>query len=245
VYGTVIHQYYALVLRIIVIAMIFPMIFSTFNTLTIFIVTESNADKHDSQKSIGNNGKKVIRAPCPTSFDLTTKGTNGDDFISGQCVTEGVNIDGKKGNDEIQGTFYPDILYGRHGNDALQGMDDHDELYGGHGNDRLVGGFGSNLLDGGHGKDRLFGGDGDDQLSGGDGADIFYCGLGIDEVKDFNANEGDQIIDNSTGGLHLGDEVGCEIGTDKDFDDFFEPEPVEVEIVDESVESDTLEQAVE
>jgi hypothetical protein len=218
-------------------SMIFLSILLIFNSvLTVVLFAEANDDKHNSQQSIGNDGKNVIRAPCPTSFDPTTKGTNGDDFISGQCITEGVNIDGRDGNDEIQGTFFPDILYGKHGADVLQGYDDHDELYGGHGDDRLVGGFGSNLLSGGHGKDRLFGGDDGDQLSGGDGADMFYCGLGIDEVKDFNPKEGDKIIDNSTSGLHIGDEIGCEIGTGKDYDDFFEPpeeEIVEEEIVEE------------
>lgn len=222
--------------------MIFSIMFSTFNTLTIFTIAEIKADSHNSQKSIGNNGKNVIQAPCPTSFNPTTDGTNGDDFIAGQCTLEGVNIDGKKGNDEIQGTFFPDILYGKDGDDTMQGQADYDELYGGNGNDRLVGGFDSNLLDGGDGRDRLFGGDGDDQLAGGDGADFFYCGLGIDEVKDFNRKEGDKIIDNSTGGLHLGDEVGCEIGTGKDYDDFFEPEPVEVEIVDEEPEEEPIAQ---
>ena len=57
---------------------------------------------------------------------------------------------------------------------------------------------------------------------------LFYCGLGIDEVKDFNPKEGDRIIDNSTSGLHIGDEVGCEIGTGKDYDDFFEPPEEEI-----------------
>jgi Ca2+-binding RTX toxin-like protein len=204
--------------------------------MTIFV--EANADNHDSQQSIGNNGKNVIQAPCPTSFNPTTDGTNGDDFISGQCTVEGVNIDGREGNDEIQGTLYPDIIYGKDGDDTLQGQADYDELYGGNGNDRLVGGFDSNLLDGGDGTDRLFGGDGDDQLAGGDGADLFYCGLGIDEVKDFNPKEGDRIIDNSTSGLHIGDEVGCEIGTGKDYDDFFEPPEEEIaeEVVEEAVE---------
>ena len=58
------------------------------------------------------------------------------------------------------------------------------------------------------------------------------------EVKDFNPKEGDRIIDNSTSGLHIGDEVGCEIGTGKDDDDFFEPPEEEIaeEVVEEAVE---------
>ena len=164
--------------------------------------------------------KDLDEASLPEVNEDITYGTNKDDFIISSPETTatscGLVIDAKRGDDEVQGGWGNDIIYGKDGDDTLQTSDGNDQIYGGNGNDRLVGGFGSNLLYGEKGDDQLFGGDGDDQIAGGSGADTFYCGSGIDEVKDYNKQEGDNIIDKG-GGLKVGDEVGCEIGVGANF----------------------------
>ena len=164
--------------------------------------------------------KDLDEASLPEVNEGITYGTNKDDFIISSPETTatscGLVIDAKRGDDEVQGGWGNDIIYGKDGDDTLQTSDGNDQIYGGNGNDRLVGGFGSNLLYGEKGDDQLFGGDGDDQIAGGSGADTFYCGSGIDEVKDYNKQEGDNIIDKG-GGLKVGDEVGCEIGVGANF----------------------------
>jgi serralysin len=76
-------------------------------------------------------------------------GTNGDDFLLGDDVTNGGDIlNGRAGNDS---------LFGRAGGDRLNGDTGNDKLFGGDGNDTLDGGpqgvSDSDVLDGGNGLD--------------------------------------------------------------------------------------------
>jgi Ca2+-binding RTX toxin-like protein len=67
--------------------------------------------------------------------------------------------------ENLQGSFYNDVLVGNAGAN---------ELIGHGGKDVLKGGGGADLLDGGTGDDSLVGGAGDDKLYGGNDADILY-----------------------------------------------------------------------
>ena len=184
-------------------------------------LAEVNSLSQEDVYSIEKQPQDLDDASLAELDDGITYGTNKNDLIFSSAETTatscGLVIDAKRGNDEVQGGWGNDIIYGKDGDDTLQASDGNDQIYGGNGYDRLVGGFGSNLLYGENGDDQLFGGDGDDQIAGGAGADTFYCGSGIDEVKDYNKQEGDNIIDKG-GGLKVGDEVGCEIGVGATFE---------------------------
>ncbi|MEB3281637.1 MAG: hypothetical protein VKK42_22220 [Lyngbya sp.] len=77
-------------------------------------------------------------------------------------------IRGTEGDDLLQGTSQPDIIFAEDGNDILQGKQGNDELYGGNGNDFLRGGADDDLLIGGNGNDFLRGGKGSDRILGGE-----------------------------------------------------------------------------
>lgn len=92
---------------------------------------------------------------------------------------------GTTGNDTLNGTTSPDVIYGypegsfpedETGNDSLRGGDGNDRLYGGGGNDTLRGDAGGDELHGGDGDDVLYGGDGNDDYDGGAGNDLFVIG---------------------------------------------------------------------
>jgi Ca2+-binding RTX toxin-like protein len=95
------------------------------------------------------------------------------------------------GNDTLLGSavgnsFYggdgQDRLDGREGNDFLNGQAGNDTILGGTGADSLYGEIGNDVLDGGENDDFLWGGQGDDTLTGGAGADTFY----YSSFSDFN-----------------------------------------------------------
>jgi Ca2+-binding RTX toxin-like protein len=66
---------------------------------------------------------------------------------------QGIDADGRGGDDDISGSRDGDRLYGGAGNDHLSGLG---------GNDILVGGAGNDVFDGGAGNDILVGGEGHD-----------------------------------------------------------------------------------
>jgi Ca2+-binding RTX toxin-like protein len=75
-------------------------------------------------------------------------------------------MEGKKGEDEIDGLGDSDILVGGSRNDVI---------YGGPGKDELEGGKDDDLIYGGAGIDGLWGSAGEDVLHGGDGNDSVYA----------------------------------------------------------------------
>lgn len=87
-----------------------------------------------------------------------TGGSGGSDTFTSIERVEGTGYD-----DEITGTTGADaLLDGRHGDDDIDGLG---------GNDTLLGGFGTDDLDGGDGNDLVMPGVGDDTATGGDGGD--------------------------------------------------------------------------
>ena len=70
-------------------------------------------------------------------------------------------------------------------------------------NNLLDSGSGNDRLDGRAGDDILIGGSGDDTLTGGNGSDVFRFyrseGLSTDTIKDFDANDSIELIDDTGG----------------------------------------------
>ena len=92
-----------------------------------------------------------------------------DNFLKGSPAT----IRALKGNDEITGNSFADVLKGGDGNDRIMGNAGNDQLFGERGNDSLRGGAGNDVLRGGNGNDVLRGESGTDTLVGGNGKDAF------------------------------------------------------------------------
>ena len=95
-----------------------------------------------------------------TIFNLTTRGTNDGETITGSNIYN-INKINSYGGD--------DTLYGSDGRDVLDGGSGDDTLYGGAGDDWVFGRDGDDMLYGGDGDDIIEGFDGDDTLYGGDG----------------------------------------------------------------------------
>ena len=104
--------------------------------------------------------------------------------------------------ENLDGSYFSDILAGDLRDNRINGGGGNDELYGGPGggddlltggpgNDRLYGGIGNDTLEGGPGDDQLRGGPDDDMLDGGEGDDAFIIavGGGNDTLLDFGNGE--------------------------------------------------------
>ena len=73
------------------------------------------------------------------------------------------------GDDGVVGNY----LNGRWGNDTIEGLGGNDDLHGDEGHDKILGGFGQDKLYGDGGNDSLDGGDGADRMEGGAGNDTY------------------------------------------------------------------------
>lgn len=120
----------------------------------------------------------------------------------------GTSIDGKGGNDTIQGGNKADLFYGGDGDDNLQPGNGDDSVDGGAGNDTMSGGFGNDLLIGGSGNDSISGGPGNDTAWGGDGDDSISGSAAGDDCLHGNAGN-----DTINGGID-NDEVWGDEGND-------------------------------
>ncbi|VFQ45403.1 calcium-binding protein [Desulfoluna butyratoxydans] len=103
--------------------------------------------------------------------------------------------------DEVRtGTDAGEQLAGTTGADLLKGLSGDDYLFGYGGNDWLLGGAGNDYFEAGDGDDHLLGGEGNDDLSGQAGNDYLFGGGG-DDTYFFNPGFGQDVIDNSGGGI--------------------------------------------
>ncbi|MFD1216105.1 calcium-binding protein [Microbulbifer celer] len=129
-----------------------------------------------------------------------------DFFLGGDALVETIEFEsgGQLTAEQIFGAFglpvpapqegYAQTLDGSAGDDAaLDGGAEADLIRGFNGNDQLSGASGDDHLEGGNGADILSGGSGDDQLIGGRGDDLYV----------FNAGDGQDVIDNTGGGLDV------------------------------------------
>ncbi|MEL6920846.1 MAG: S8 family serine peptidase [Pseudomonadota bacterium] len=146
--------------------------------------------------------------------DDTLNGGAGNDSIEGGSDADRLRgdngndvVNGGAGADRVLGNAGDDTLDGGAGADRVRGGAGDDVMNGGNGNDRLLGDNGNDVLNGGAGRDVIKGGDGDDTLSGGGDRDVLFGGAGadtfvldlqhsdeLDMIRDFNADEGDQIM---------------------------------------------------
>lgn len=138
----------------------------------------------------------------PTWNSAAIMGTDNGELL------KGTSIDGKGGNDTIQGGNKGDLFYGGDGNDNLQPGNGDDSVDGGAGNDTLSGGFGNDLLIGGSGNDSISGGPGNDTAWGGDGDDSISGSAAGDDCLHGNAGN-----DTINGGID-NDEVWGDEGND-------------------------------
>jgi serralysin len=108
------------------------------------------------------------------------------------ALFEAIQIDGDgqkalslmlKGNDDLYGSDYSDVITGLAGSDNIWAGALDDTIYGGSGGDKLYGNGGNDILKGGSGSDTLKGGSGGDQLYGNGGNDILRGGSGSDTLK--------------------------------------------------------------
>ncbi|GAB2884049.1 hypothetical protein GCM10027180_12950 [Microbulbifer echini] len=124
-------------------------------------------------------------------------------------------IDGSSGNDSsLDGTGNVDLIRGFNGNDQLNGDAGNDQLEGGNGSDQLSGGTGNDLLVGGRGDDVYL-------FSAGDGQDIIdNTGGGVDVLR----FEGISFNDIASGFLKSGDNLILQVSGSSDqitLKDFF------------------------
>ncbi len=111
-------------------------------------------------------------------------------IVDDNYAKRGLLIDGKEGNDYINGSNYSDTLYGGAGNDEIYGGSGNDKIYGGDGNDIIYASAfysleedsGNNVIYGDKGDDKIYGDDGNDKLYGGDGSDEIHGGKGNDTI---------------------------------------------------------------
>ena len=142
----------------------------------------------------------ILKVNGSTANQVTLK----DFFLGGDNLVETFTFEtgGQLTAAQIFGAFglsiptpvaaFDNTVQGSTGNDAaLAGTAQRDLLLGFNGNDQLSGDAGNDRLDGGNGNDTLNGGGGNDTLLGGRGDDTYV----------FAAGGGQDVIDNSGGGL--------------------------------------------
>ena len=107
-------------------------------------------------------------------------------------------FEGTEGNDNISGSYAPDLIYGKGGNDTIGGSDGNDTLYGEAGDDYLVSSMHDDILYGGTGKDTLGGGEQNDELYGEEdndsllgytGNDTLSGGAGNDNLEGYSGDD--------------------------------------------------------
>lgn len=116
-----------------------------------------------------------------------------------------------RGDDNLTGSSYADVMMGFAGNDMMSGGDEDgvsqrgdvllgnggdDVIYGNNGHDSIVGGSsltdaedGNDRIFGGHGNDHIYGSGGHDYINGGSGHDLIVGGEGNDEMRGEAGND--------------------------------------------------------
>jgi len=131
-----------------------------------------NGTRRRGTRTIVRDGESYLTNDVP---GCPNKGGQFFDTSSG-C---GCTLDGRKGEDAIEGTSVSEKFLGGPGKDYLDGKKGDDVLYGGDGDDYIVGD---------RGDDTIYGGDGNDYVDAWDYAagsprDKLYCGAGRDTYR--------------------------------------------------------------
>lgn len=184
----------------------------------------------------GGNGDDLLSGgPGADRLD----GGDGSDVVAYRFSHESVRIDLEEGTVEgghadgdtlisvegVQGSDYPDELWGDDNDNVLFGSGGDDELWGRGGDDVLIGDLGDtwkvgdDILSGGAGNDFLHGGGGADLLHGGEGDDFLYGGWDTDGLHGgegadtfiFDEFSGDTLITDFTDGVDVIDLSGLDL----------------------------------
>jgi Ca2+-binding RTX toxin-like protein len=143
---------------------------------------------------MGNNDDDVLEGGEGAD---TMDGGAGKDALSYSVSSVGVSINLRTGVasegdadgdtfsniEDVQGSFYSDIIVGDSNSNGLNGLSGDDSVAGGDGNDTLYDGVGFDHLRGDSGDDQLFGGSDADTLLGGTGSDQLHGDDGDDVLK--------------------------------------------------------------
>ena len=147
------------------------------------------------------DGSDTISFSDIESFVLTEQSDSVDASLTYSGVfgdVDGVDIDGRggddtiiggRGGDTIEGGTGADLISGDYGDDSLSGGADNDTLLGGDGNDTIDGGDGADEIDGGNEADTLVGGAGIDSIEGGTGDDSIDGGTDNDRLWGEDGND--------------------------------------------------------
>ena len=149
----------------------------------------------------------------------TRSGGRGDDALEA-ADGAAARLLGRRGDDELTGGAFDDLLKGGGGEDAMLGLGGADTIRGGGGADVALGGAGADALILGGGGDVGRGGRGDDRVSGGGGNDVLRGGAGDDRLADGKGRDvliggrGEDLFELSRDGVR--DLIrGFEIGEDE------------------------------
>lgn len=128
------------------------------------------------QVGIGGAGSDLLgKAVAGTRW---LEGRGGDDTLNGGDRND--YLRGDDGADSILGGGGFDDINGNAGSDTARGGDGDDWVVGGRDNDQLHGEAGNDIIYGNLGDDTAYGGDGDDLMRGGQGDDYMEGGAGSD-----------------------------------------------------------------
>lgn len=176
----------------------------------------------ESFSDVGGLKKNIAIAAAVDTAGLNSWEANFDPNSIANYVENAI---GGSGTDTINGNLIANRLEGRNGDDFLNGFAGKDSLYGGDDKDELNGGADSDALRGERGDDYLIGGAGIDDLYGGDGRDTLDGGFngksdGVRDVMQGGAGNDKYLVTDTTdmvlenvGGVDLGDKVFTSLRT--------------------------------
>ena len=173
-------------------------------------ITGSTAwDRADYSKDANYGGSGAITADLSAGTILdgfgTTdqvsdidqvRGTNQGDSMTAAGLQQGIQFEGRDGNDTLTGGGGDDTIYGGNNFDTISAGEGNDEVHGGNGRDLIFLNQGDDLfIDNGQGgelgRDTVFTGLGNDTVQGGNGDDVFFGEDGNDVI---NARLGNDTV---------------------------------------------------
>ena len=129
--------------------------------------TANNISVHrtgDNEITVSMNGKDQVFGPCDPITKVVIEGGNKPDKLvineSDRPLDLPVLMNGKIGDDTVEGGAGNDSIWGNAGHDNVAGQNGNDVLYGGSGEDAMFGGNGNDTFHGGDPHDRMDGGAG-------------------------------------------------------------------------------------
>lgn len=104
-------------------------------------------------------------------------------------TSDGLDIIGTEGTDDLQGTAQGELIEGLGGDDFISASDGDDLIFGGSGNDTIGAGNGADIIVSGTGDDIVFGFNGNDIIEGNEGDDLLFGNGGVDVLYGGEGND--------------------------------------------------------